>query len=101
VFDNWRAALVNTKMISAAATRLGFNDFLLLSKGEAKEEGKARQCILANTFEAFIGALYLDAGIEKCRAFIVSNLVSQLGEIVENSCTKTPSRVFRKWCRNV
>jgi len=56
---SWRAALVNTKMISSVAASLNFNDYLLLSRGEAKEMGKARQYILANTFEAFIGALTL------------------------------------------
>src|SRR5258708_6921554 len=56
---NWRAALVNAKMLTSVAEELGFNDFLLLSRGETKEIGKARQYILANTFEAFIGAIYL------------------------------------------
>src|SRR3989344_3788932 len=55
---NWRAALVNAKMLASLAEELGFNDFLLLSRGESKELGKARQYILANTFEAFVGALY-------------------------------------------
>jgi ribonuclease-3 len=50
---NWRAALVNAKMLTNVAEELGFNDFLLLSKGEAKELGKARAYILANAFEAF------------------------------------------------
>src|SRR5271157_613306 len=48
---NWRAALVNAKMLTSVAEELGFNDFLLLSRGEAKEMGKARAYILANTFE--------------------------------------------------
>src|SRR3989338_6101273 len=52
---NWRAALVNAKMLTTIAEELGFNDFLLLSRGETKELGKARQYILANTFEAFLG----------------------------------------------
>src|SRR3989344_8324671 len=59
---NWRAALVNAKMLTLVAEEMGFNDFLLLSRGETKELGKARQYILANTFEAFIGAVYLDLG---------------------------------------
>src|SRR6185436_1955609 len=67
---NWRAALVNAKMLMTVAEELGFNEFLLLSRGEAKELGKARQYILANTFEAFVGALYLDGGYEACDKFI-------------------------------
>src|SRR3989338_3254400 len=54
---NWRAALVNAKMLTLVAEEMGFNDFLLLSRGETKELGKSRQYILANTFEAFIGSL--------------------------------------------
>src|SRR3989338_7347954 len=61
---NWRAALVNAKMLTTVAEELGFNDFLLLSRGETKELGKARQYILANTIEALIGAVYLDAGYD-------------------------------------
>src|SRR3989344_5936020 len=56
---NWRAALVNAKMLTSVAEELGFNEFLLLSRGETKELGKARAYILANTFEALIGAIYL------------------------------------------
>ena len=67
---SYRAALVNTNTISDAAKLLGMGEFLLLSKGEAKDEGKGRQYILANTFEAVIGALYLDQGYECADDFI-------------------------------
>ena len=67
---NWRAALVNAKMMTSVAEELGFNDFLLLSRGEAKEGGKARAYILANAFEALLGALYLDSGYNPCDEFI-------------------------------
>ena len=72
---NWRAALVNAKTISEVSREIGFNDYLLLSKGEFKEIGKARQYILANAFEAFIGALFLDRGYEKCEEIIKKNLL--------------------------
>jgi ribonuclease III len=77
-----RAALVNTTSISNAASDLGMNDFLLLSKGEAKDTGRARQYILANTFEALIGALYLDGGYEKSQKFISDTLFKYANEIV-------------------
>ena len=67
---NWRAALVNAKILSEIARDLDLNDYLLLSRGEAKELGKARQYILANTFEALIGAIYLDQGLGSCQKFI-------------------------------
>jgi len=65
-----RASLVNAKILAKTAQDLNLNDFLLLSQGEIKETGKARQYILANTHEAFIGALYLDQGLEACKDFI-------------------------------
>lgn len=79
----FRAALVNTQSISDAATRLGMNAYLLLSRGEAKDTGRARQIILANAFEAVIGALYLDAGYEVARKFIDSQLFHKTDEVVE------------------
>lgn len=78
----YRASLVNTNTISDAAKKLGFEDYLLLSKGEAKDTGKARAYILANTFEAFTGALYLDQGYAAAEKFLLDHLVPELGEIV-------------------
>ena len=80
---NWRAALVNARILGDLAKDLGFNDFLLLSRGEAKEIGKARQYILANTFEAFVGGLYLDQGYEVCQNFIEKHLIKELPHIIE------------------
>lgn len=77
-----RAALVNTVSISDAATRLGMNDYLLLSRGEAKDTGRARGIILANAFEAVIGALYLDAGYAVAEQFIAEQLFHKTDEVV-------------------
>ena len=66
----YRSALVNATTCSDIATRLRMNDYLLLSKGESKDTGRARQYILANTLEAFIGAIYLDSGYEIAKSFI-------------------------------
>lgn len=78
-----RAALVNTASISDAAAKLGLNDFLLMSKGEAKDTGRARQYILANAFEACIGAIYLDQGYDEARRFIADQLFRKTDRIVE------------------
>lgn len=78
-----RAALVNTNTLSDASTKLGVNDFLLLSKGEAKDTGRARQYILANAFEAIVGAIYLDQGYEAARDFIDAQLFERTDDIVE------------------
>ena len=79
----YRAALVNTQSISDAAQKLGMNEFLLLSKGEARDTGRARQIILANAFEAMIGALYLDQGYVAAKDFIAKQLFGKADEIVE------------------
>ncbi|MSR71461.1 MAG: ribonuclease III [Candidatus Taylorbacteria bacterium] len=71
---SYRAALVNANSLGRAATELGVNDFLLLSKGEAKDVGRARAIILADTMEAIIGAIYLDQGYISAKKFIEKNL---------------------------
>jgi len=93
---SWRAALVNARMLSEVADNLKFNDFLLLSQGEAKEKGKARQYILANTFEAFIGALYLDQGIGVCKKFITKNLLKRLKKIIREGLYKDAKSQFQE-----
>ena len=79
----FRAALVNAITLSEAAQKINVNDFLLLSKGEAKDTGKARQYILANTMEAIIGAIYLDQGYDAAKYFIAKNLFHLIDKIVE------------------
>jgi len=83
VLTNWRSALVKTETISDVAFALGFDDFILLSRGERKSTGKARQLILANSFEAVLGAIYLDQGYEKAGAFVEKYLLYKLPEIIE------------------
>ena len=77
-----RSSLVNAIILSETASKVGMNDFLLLSKGESKDNGKARQYILANTFEAFIGAVYLDQGYDIANKFISEYLFPLVEEIV-------------------
>ena len=93
---NWRAALVNAKMLSEIAKDLDFNDFLLLSRGETKELGKARQYILANTFEALIGAVYLDQRYQACEDFIKKYLIIKLPEIIEKGLFKDAKSRFQE-----
>ena len=93
---NWRAALVNAKMLTSVAEELGFNDFLLLSRGEAKELGKARAYILANTFEAFLGALYLDSGFKPCDEFVKKNVLKNLAGIIKDGSYKDAKSKFQE-----
>ncbi len=78
-----RAAIVNTVSLAAASEVMGINDFLLMSKGEAKDVGRARQYILANAFEACIGAIYLDQGYDAAQEFIAGRLFAKTEEIVK------------------
>lgn len=78
----YRSALVNTNSISDAASELKMGEFLLLSKGEARDVGRARLAILANTFEAVSGAIFLDQGFEAAKTFIKNILVPKLDEII-------------------
>lgn len=93
---SWRAALVNARMLAKIAERLGFDNFLLLSQGEEKERGKARRYILANTFEAFIGSLYLDQGLTVCENFIKKNLLIELPYIIKYSLYKDAKSYFQE-----
>lgn len=77
-----RAALVNTISLADAAGKLNLSGFLLLSKGEEKDTGRARQYILANTFESIIGAIYLDRGYEEAKEFVARNLFDKTETIV-------------------
>lgn len=79
---SYRSALVNAVTLAGVAESLGMNEHLLLSRGEAKDTGRARQVILANTIEAFIGALYLDQGYEAVKAFVSRHLFKLLDDIV-------------------
>lgn len=80
----FRAALVNTNTIGDVALGLGFSELLLLSRGEAKDTGKARQYILANTYEAVIGALFLDQSYREAAQFIERTLLPRLPDILAN-----------------
>jgi ribonuclease-3 len=77
-----RSALVNAIIISEVALKIGMNDFLLLSRGETKDTGKARQYILANTYEAYVGAVFLDQGYAVAEQFITKTLLPHTEEIV-------------------
>jgi ribonuclease-3 len=93
---SFRAALVNTNTLSEVTDELGFNEFLLLSKGESKDVGRARQYILANTFEAFVGALYLDQGYDAAKKFISANLFSLIDNIVSKRLWQDSKSYFQE-----
>jgi len=90
ILTNWRSALVRTESIGAAASRLGFEPLLRLSRGEKRGTERARAQILANSFEAVTGALYVDQGYEVARNFIVDNLLVTFKEILAKGSWMDP-----------
>ena len=96
---NWRAALVNGEMLSKISRKLGVEEHLLMSRGEAKDTGKARQYLLANAFESITGAIYLDQkenGYAAAKKFILKNVVSELPNIIENKLYMDPKSRFQE-----
>ncbi len=92
----YRAALVNAGTLSALASDLGFNDYLLLSRGELRDTGRARQMILANTFESVLGALYLDQGYEAARGLIERQLLPEAAKIVTRGLWQDAKSLFQE-----
>lgn len=84
ILTNWRSSLVRTESISAAASRFGFEPLLRLSRGEKRGSERARAQILANSFEAVIGALYLDQGYEAAKQFLTESILSTFQAILES-----------------
>ncbi|HET7673599.1 MAG TPA: ribonuclease III [Candidatus Saccharimonadales bacterium] len=83
ILTNWRSALVRTESIGSAADKSGFEPYLRLSKGERRGTERARAQILANCYEAVVGALYLDQGYQPSQAFIAKTILSTLPKILE------------------
>lgn len=90
VLTNWRSALVRTESISAAAAREGFEPLLRLSRGERRGSQRAREQILANCYEAVVGALYLDKGYEAAKDYIKKSLLPTLEEILKTGAWLDP-----------
>jgi len=94
---NWRAALVNAKTLAGIANQLGFEEFLLLSKGEARDaNSKARMYILANAIEAIIGAIYLDGGTPAAEKFVQTHILNHLPFILKNELYVDPKSKFQE-----
>ena len=94
---NWRASLVNAKMLYVIAAELGLEDYLYLSRGEAKDKNKkSRHYILANAVEALIGSIYLDQGLERAKSFILDKIVVKLPEILQTQSYLDPKSRFQE-----
>lgn len=92
----FRAALVNTVSLAESAEKIGLNDMILLSKGEKKDTGRARQIILANAFEAVLGSIYLDQGYEAAEAFIGKHLYGKIDAVVQTRAWQDAKSRFQE-----
>lgn len=93
---NWRAAIVNAVILSKISGKFDLNDYILLSRGEAKDTGRARQYILANAIEAVIGAIYLDQGYKKAEEFINRFVIEELPAIIEQKLYRDSKSRFQE-----
>lgn len=93
---NLRASIVKTTSLAEEAKRLNFGKFLLLSKGEESTGGRDREYLLANAFEAFLGALFIEFGIEKCDEFLNKNLFYKLEESISSQNYKDAKTKFQE-----
>ena|SRR3989338_3831499 len=98
---SFRSALVNAITLASVASKLSMNDFLLLSRGEAKDTGRARQYILANTMEAFIGAIFLDQGYGVASKFIEEYILSLIDDIVSNKSWLDAKSFFQEKAQEI
>jgi ribonuclease-3 len=90
ILTNWRSSLVRTESIGAAATRYGFEPLLRLSRGEKRGTDRARAQILANSFEAVVGAIYLDQGYGGAKTFITESILSTFENILASGSWMDP-----------
>ena len=93
---NYRAALVNRKMLAKISVEIGLEDYLLMSKGESKDTGRARQYIIANALEAVIGAIYLDQGYDQSKKFIEKYFLSKMDDVLEEKLYQDPKSTFQE-----
>jgi ribonuclease III len=90
ILTNWRSSLVRTESISAAASRYEYEPFLRLSRGEKRGTERARMQILANSYEAVVGALYLDQGYDVAKRFITESLLTTFQQILDTGSWMDP-----------
>jgi ribonuclease-3 len=101
ILTNWRSALVRTESISAAASRYDYESLLRLSRGEKRGSDRAREQILANAYEAVLGALYLDQGYDEAKRFIHESLLVTFKEILDTGSWMDPKSHLQELAQSV
>ncbi len=93
---NYRSAVVCTSSIGAEARRLGYGEMLFLSNGEEATGGREREYILANTFEAVLGALYFEKGLDFCKKFVERELLYKIDDVIKREEYKDAKSLFQE-----
>jgi len=101
ILTSWRSALVRTESISDAGKKLGYEPLIRMSRGEKQGSDRARAQILANSFEAVIGAIYLDKGYEVAEKFIEKNILSKLESILDEGSWRDPKSHLQEVSQSV
>lgn len=97
ILTNLRSLVVNTKSLAKKAKNLNFGKHLKLSRGEEDSGGRDNESILANTFEAVIGALFLDQGIETVKTFLYQTLIPEIEAYVQKRVFKDPKSLLQEY----
>lgn len=100
ILTNLRSLVVNTKSLAKAAQALDFGNKLRLSRGEEESNGRKNESLLANTFEAFIGALFMDQGIDAVRTFLQQTIIPQIEEFVQKKVFKDPKSLLQEYVQS-
>lgn len=98
---SWRAALVNGEMLAQVAKEIGIDPFLLMSKGESKDTGRARNYLLANAMESTIGAIYKDKGYDSAKNFVKIFIIVKLKEVLDKKLYLDPKSYFQEKAQEV
>lgn len=97
ILTNLRSLVVNTKSLAKKAKKLNFGKHLMLSRGEEDSGGRENDSILANTFEAVIGAIFMDQGIDAVRTFLYEVLIPEIEEYVQKKVFKDPKSLLQEY----
>lgn len=100
ILTNIRSLLVNTKSLASIAKELDFGSYLRLSKGEEDSKGRQNQSLLADCFEAYIGALFIDQGINAVSVFLNEVLISKAEEIAQSKSFKDPKSLLQEYVQS-
>lgn len=101
IMTSWRAALVRTESIGDAGKKLGYEPLVRLSRGEKHGSDRAHEVILADCFEAVIGAIYLDQGYEEAKKFIEKHILSKIDQILADESWRDPKSYLQELAQKI